>query len=105
MSRLDMIKIWVSKGIMCIAQIVLERGEMLLLLSKSISKQFEFLALSLELCKNHYIRVVGCYRPPSAISETISTLMNLLSQVICNETVIVGDLNWDWLRPASDSFK
>jgi len=31
---------------------------------------------------------------------------NLLSQVICNDdTIVVGDLNWDWLRPISDAFK
>lgn len=76
-----------------------------IVLSKSVSKQFEFLALNLELSKNHYIRVIGCYRPPSATSEATSTLSNLLGQVICNETVIVGDLNWDWLTLASDTFK
>lgn len=37
----------------------------------SPSRQFEFPALKLELLKGHFITVVSCYRPPSAISETL----------------------------------
>lgn len=35
------------------------------------------------------------YRPPSALSNSLSTLMKLLSQLKYNEIVLVGDLNWD----------
>lgn len=47
-----------------------------------------------------------CNRFTKSIIHLPSTLSkNQLSQVICNETVIVGDLNLGWLRPASDAFK
>ncbi len=73
--------------------------------SVSLSKQFEFLALKLELHKDHCITVVGCYRPPSACSETLSSLNNQLSALDFNEIIIIGDLNFDWLTPVSDGFK
>jgi len=76
-----------------------------LVLSKSVCKQIEFLALNLEVSKEHHIRLVGCYRTLSASNDSSCTLSNLLSQVICNDTIVVGDLNWDWLRPISDAFK
>lgn len=41
------------------------------LLSKSVSKQFEFLALDLEVSKTLNITVVGCYRTPSAVSGAL----------------------------------
>ncbi len=76
-----------------------------LVLSESFSKQLEFLALNIEVSKDHHIMVVGCYRPPSAISNSLSTPVNLLSQLHYNEIVVVGDLNWDWLMPVSDALK
>ena len=49
--------------------------------------------------------IVGCYRPPPAIGNSMSTLVKSLSQLQYNEIVVVGDLNWDWLTPVSDAFK
>ena len=46
-------------------------------LSKSIVKQFEFLALELEVSKSIPITIVGCYRTPSASSEALPSLMKL----------------------------
>ena len=74
-------------------------------LSTSVSKQFELLALDMEISKTLHITVVGCYRPPSAISCTLPSLMELLSGLKFNEIVLIGDLNWNWLLPASDDFK
>ena len=31
--------------------------------------------------------------------------MELLSGLKFNEIVLIGDLNWNWLLPASDDFK
>lgn len=73
--------------------------------SLSLSRQFEFLALKLELCKGHFITVVGCYRPPSANSETLSALNAQLLSLDFNEILLTGDLNWDWLSSISDCFK
>lgn len=49
--------------------------------------------------------VVGCYRPPSANSSTLSSLRDFLSSLNYNEIVLLGDLNWNWLLPMSDHFK
>lgn len=81
------------------------RFQATLISSISLCKQFEFLALKLELLKGHFITVVGCYRPPSASSEALASLNNLLSTLDFNEILLTGDLNWDWLSPISDSFK
>lgn len=74
-------------------------------LSKSVPKQFELLILKIELMKKCAIAVAGCYRPPSASKDTLSSLSDCLLSVKFNDLVILGDLNWDWLTPASDSFK
>lgn len=75
------------------------------LVSKSIPKQFEILALNIEVSKGQPVTVVGCYRPPSAVKETLSSLANILSQLDYKEIVMLGDLNWDWLTTVSDDFK
>ncbi|KAF1394512.1 hypothetical protein PFLUV_G00001090 [Perca fluviatilis] len=75
------------------------------LLSKSIVKQFEFLSLDLEVSKSLNITVVGCYRTPSAVSSALPSLMQLLSDFNSKELVAFGDLNWNWLQPASDDFR
>ena len=76
-----------------------------LLSSVSLSRQFEFLALKLELLKGHSITIAGCYRPPSATSEALSSLNKQLLTLDFNEILLTGDFNWDWLSSASDSFK
>jgi len=75
------------------------------LLSKSFVKQFEFLALSIVLSGGQHLTLVGCYRPPSANAEALSSLMQLLAQLKFKEIVLVGDFNWDWLLQVSDPFK
>ena len=74
-------------------------------LSESISKQLEFLAVNVEIVKGLCITVVGCYRPPSALNDALQSLMHLLSRLNYSEIVLAGDLNWDWLKPVSDDFK
>lgn len=49
-----------------VAIYVKSRFEASIVLSKSISKQMEFLALNMEIAKSVLITVVGCYTPPSA---------------------------------------
>ena len=61
-----------------------------------LSRQFEFLALKLELLNGHVLTIVGCYRPPPA-RETLSSLNEQLFTLDFNEILITGDLNWDWL--------
>lgn len=73
--------------------------------SVSISKQLELLALNVEISKGLCLTVVGCYRPPSASQEALQSLTHLLSSLKYSEIVLVGDLNWDWLKPVSDEFK
>lgn len=76
-----------------------------IVLSDSICKQLDFLALNVEITKGNSITVVGCYRPPSASKEALQSLKQLLSRLNYRELVLAGDLNWDWLKPVSDDFK
>lgn len=75
------------------------------ILSESICKQLEFLALNVEIYKGLCVTVVGCYRPPSASKEALDSLKHLLSKLSYSELVLAGDLNWDWLQKASAEFK
>ncbi len=76
-----------------------------MLTSLSISKVFEFLVLKIELSKDVYLTLAGCYRPPSAISDSLVLLQQQLSTINFNELLLVGDFNWDWLSTASNNFK
>ncbi len=73
--------------------------------SVSISKCFELLAIKVFLPNGSDMMVVGCYRTPSASSEAISLLTDMLHSWTNYDLVLMGDLNWDWLSPSSDSFK
>lgn len=70
----------------------------------SLSKQFVFLALALEISIALHITVVGCYKPPSAVSGALSALMQLLSGLNFHE-IVIGDLKWDWLQAVSDDIE
>lgn len=73
----------------------------------SISKPtcFELLAIKLVFVNGPDIIVVGCYRPPSAASEAITSLTDLLHNWTKSELILLGDLNWDWLSQMSDPLK
>lgn len=58
------------------------------MLSKSAIKQFEILALSIDLSGGQYL-----------------TVLELLSQLPFKEIILVSDFNWDWLSPVFDDFK
>lgn len=73
-------------------------------LSKSVPRQFKLLVLKTELLQNYVLTVVGCYRPPSAPKDTLSSLSDCLSSIKYTELALMGDLNWDWLT-ASDQIK
>ena len=75
------------------------------LVSKSISKQLKCIALNIEEAKGQQVMEVGCYRPPSAVKESLSLLANLLSQLDYKEIMLLGDLNWDWLTTVSEDLK
>ncbi len=66
-----------------------------MLISKSVSEQFEFLALDLEVSKTLCMTVSGCYRAPSAVRDALPSLVNLLSDMNFNGVVFIGDLNWN----------
>lgn len=88
-----------------VAIYIKSRFDACVVLSESICKQLEILALKVEFIKGLCITVVGCYRPPSAPVEALQSLKHLLSRLNYNELVLTGDLNWDWLKPVSDDFK
>lgn len=71
------------------------------ILSKSVSKQFEILLLKINLSKKCAITVAGYYRPPSAPACTLSALSELIAPHISSEFLLLGDLNWDMLNPPS----
>lgn len=74
-------------------------------LSVSRVKQFDLLALKVNLYKDTYLTVVGCYRPPSVTKETIFSLHDVLLNLNDSEVILMGDLNWEWLSPASENIK
>uniref|UniRef100_A0A669EJS2 Reverse transcriptase domain-containing protein n=1 Tax=Oreochromis niloticus TaxID=8128 RepID=A0A669EJS2_ORENI len=88
-----------------VAIYVKSRYEVSIVLSASIPKQMEFLALDIKIVESLSITAVGCYRPPSAVKETLVSLKHLLSKLKYNELLMAGDLNWDWLNIVSDDFK
>ena len=88
-----------------IAIYVKNRFHTSLVTTVSICKQFELLALKLELSQGQFFNIIGCYRPPSASAEALSSLAKYLSSLESNELLLVGDLNCDWLTSASDSLK
>ena len=68
-------------------------------------KQFEFLALELEVSKSIHIHVAGCYRTLSAENGALLNIMQLLSQFNSKELLALGDFNLNWLQPVSDDLK
>lgn len=74
------------------------------LLSLSVPRQFEILAIHISF-PNSPLTIIGCYRPPSAVNETISSWTEVLSNFSVSEIILIGDLNWDWLSDKSDHFK
>uniref|UniRef100_A0A3B3BNA3 Reverse transcriptase domain-containing protein n=1 Tax=Oryzias melastigma TaxID=30732 RepID=A0A3B3BNA3_ORYME len=76
-----------------------------LISSLSVIKQFEFIALKLQMSKDQSLTIMGCYRPPSANSEALSSLFNHVASLNAGEFVLTGDLNLDWLSPKSDNLK
>uniref|UniRef100_A0A3B3HF15 C-type lectin domain-containing protein n=1 Tax=Oryzias latipes TaxID=8090 RepID=A0A3B3HF15_ORYLA len=63
------------------------------------------LVLNVKIAKSLSMTVVGCYRPPSATKEALSSLKDLLSRINYGELLMVVDLNWDWSSTASEEFK
>lgn len=75
------------------------------MLSVSIIKQLEFLALKVEYTLGQTLMVIGCYRPPSASTEALCSLNQHLSSFEFGEVLLAGDINLDWLTSISDNFK
>ena len=73
--------------------------------SVSLPKQFELLAIDLEFGKDCHLCLVGCYRPPAAVGGALASLSSALTDLLSNDIVLLGDLNWDWMSPNSDQFK
>ena len=73
--------------------------------SETICKQLEFLTLNLEVLKGLSITVIGCYGPHSALGDAFSSLTHLMSKLLYSEIILIGDLNWCWLKLVSDDLK
>lgn len=76
-----------------------------MLLSESIVKQHEVLALNLSVSKTCQLTIVGRYRPPSASSDALSSLMHSLGSLNYKELLLMGDFNLNWMHQVSDGFK
>lgn len=50
--------------------------------SLSIPKQFELLAIDLHYGNNCHLNIVGCYRPPSAVNNTLNSLSSVLIELL-----------------------
>ncbi len=94
-----------QKGVGGVVIYVKECFETTMLLSESIAKQHELLALNLSASKTCQLTIVGCYRPPSATSNTLTSLMNSLASLNYKELILMGDFNLNWLLPVSSGFK
>ncbi len=58
-----------------------------------------------EIHSKTHLTVFGCYRPPSASNDAISSLMHSVTSLNYKELVLLGDFNVNWLQSASDGFK
>lgn len=88
-----------------VAIYVKEHLEASLLLSVSIAKQYELLALNLSVSKTLQITIAGCYRPPSATSNAVQSLIHSLTSLEYKELIIMGDFNLNWMHAISDDLK
>lgn len=66
------------------------------------SMSFELLAIDVKL-GNTSLAAARCYRPPSALSDTLSSLSSVLTKMI--EIILLGDINWDWMKDDLRYFK
>ena len=73
--------------------------------TKSVPKQSDLLVLSIQLSNSSLLTVAGCYRPPSAPACTLPALSSLLAPYTKSEFVLLGDLNWDILKPTDQVLK
>ena len=87
-----------------VALYISDRFQGSVLHSVTIPRQFEFLAVQIVVA-NSPLTIICCYRPPSATSEAMGNIVDLISKCASSETVLLGDLNWDWLTDKSASFK
>ena len=59
-----------------------------------IPRQFEFLAVQI-IVANAPLTIICCYRPPSALTQSLGNLTDLISKYTHTELLMMGDLNWD----------
>ena len=71
----------------------------------TIPKCFEFIALKIVCGRNDSFVVVGVYRPPNALANSVDMIFSLLSAYNNSELLILGDFNLNWLSRASDYLK
>lgn len=46
--------------------------------------------------------LLGCYRPPSAVNETLSSLTQIISDINSKELVLIGNLNLKYAFKSDD---
>ena len=76
-----------------------EHLQCLIALVKSIPKRLDVKNYLVKLSNNDSLSVAGCYRPPSAPACTLATLSCALAPFTRSELVLLGDLNWDMIKP------
>jgi hypothetical protein len=73
--------------------------------TKSVPKQFDLLVLSFELSNSTQQQSTKSYRPPPALACTLPALSSLLAPYTKSEFVLLGDLNWNMLKPPDQVLK
>ena len=71
------------------------------ILSRSMSKQFELPLLQIHLSRNKSLTVAACYRPPSAPSCALDTICELIAPHLSSEVVLLRDIHWDMLNTSA----
>lgn len=61
--------------------------------------------MNITLSKNNSVNIVGVYRPPTAISSSVSDIAHLLSELNKSEVILLGDFNINWLSKDCDNLK
>ena len=103
---MDQFKVWIHSSnpdVLVITETWLRKGA--LNTTKSVPPKMYLLVLTIQLSNISLLTVAGCYHPPSAPARSLSALSSLLATYTKSEFVLLGDLNWDMLKPPDQVLK